>query len=402
MTVLDISNNVALEHLYCYVNEIDNLDVSQNIALTHLSCGYNKISNLDVTQNRDLIRLECSGNKLVHLDLSNNAKLEKLDLNVMATLSEVCVWADHFPPENLQPTITGSPNVYFTTECLYDSIVYIPDTSFLYALIEEGVDSDRDSLISFGEAEVVTYLDLSRRSETESCTGSISDLTGIEAFAHLDSLDCSCNQLTSMDVSKNEALQCLICAENQLSSLDVSNLVELSRLNVSYNYLTSLDVSNNPELTSLHVWGNNLSNLDISKNDQLESLFIGENPDLTEVCVWNIPFPSPGLTIFREGSPNICFDTLCDGKCDHTDIEAFGNDGVLMYPNPTHTVLTIETVFTDLYEVKITDLNGQIVFNTNFEGTTRQIDLSPFSKGVYFITIRSEDFLTTRKVVKLR
>jgi hypothetical protein len=35
------------------------------------------------------------------------------------------------------------------------------------------------------------------------------------------------------------------------------------------------------------------------------------------------------------------------------------------------------------------------------EGKSHQIDLSSFQKGVYFITIRSKDFVTTRKVIKL-
>jgi hypothetical protein len=35
------------------------------------------------------------------------------------------------------------------------------------------------------------------------------------------------------------------------------------------------------------------------------------------------------------------------------------------------------------------------------EGTTQQLDLSSFQSGVYFITIRSKDFVTTRKIIKL-
>jgi len=35
------------------------------------------------------------------------------------------------------------------------------------------------------------------------------------------------------------------------------------------------------------------------------------------------------------------------------------------------------------------------------DGPTLQLDLSSLQKGIYFITIRSKDFLTTRKIVKL-
>ena len=44
----------------------------------------------------------------------------------------------------------------------------------------------------------------------------ISDLTGIEAFVNLKSLNCFDNQLTSLDVSSNTALKRLICSRNQL------------------------------------------------------------------------------------------------------------------------------------------------------------------------------------------
>ncbi len=66
------------------------------------------------------------------------------------------------------------------------------------------------------------------------------DMTGIEHFPALTRLDCSCNQLTSLDVSHNTALEWLDCAENKLTSLDVSNNTALVTLYCSNNQLTSL------------------------------------------------------------------------------------------------------------------------------------------------------------------
>ena len=72
-----------------------------------------------------------------------------------------------------------------------------------------------------------------------------------------------------------------------------------------------------------------------------------------------------------------------------------------LYPNPANTHITIETGVSELYTLRITSLNGQQLFNKEMEGHTHQLDLSSFQKGIYFITIRSNDFITTRKVVKL-
>ena len=38
---------------------------------------------------------------------------------------------------------------------------------------------------------------------------------------------------------------------------------------------------------------------------------------------------------------------------------------------------------------------------TEMDGTTKQIDMSQFSKGVYFVSVRSKEFVRTEKVVKL-
>ncbi len=85
-----------------------------------------------------------------------------------------------------------------------------------------------------------------------------------------------------------------------------------------------------------------------------------------------------------------------------TDIEESSQSELSIYPNPTHTLITIETEYPDHYSINITTLNGQQILIGEMEGTSHQIDLSSFESGVYFITIRSKDFVTTRKIVKLR
>ncbi len=72
-----------------------------------------------------------------------------------------------------------------------------------------------------------------------------------------------------------------------------------------------------------------------------------------------------------------------------------------VYPNPTNNLLTIEADRTGYHSIEITSLNGQLIFSTEMEGTSHQIDLSSFQKGVYFITVRSKDIVTTRKIIKL-
>ena len=133
----------------------------------------------------------------------------------MPSLHRVCVFEDLF---TIPIDTTGSPNVLFATDC-GANIISIPDTIFNYKLINEGVDTNGDSLISYSEAELIRYLNVSAPIEEE---GRISDFTGIEAFVNLDTLNCSYNELTSLDLSSNTALSSLNCRYNQLSSLNLS------------------------------------------------------------------------------------------------------------------------------------------------------------------------------------
>ena len=77
----------------------------------------------------------------------------------------------------------------------------------------ENFDSDGDGKVSYAEAKVVTNIDV--------CNKGISSLKGIESFTNLTYLSCfsnpfnsSSNQLTSLDVSQNTALDLLYCNSN--------------------------------------------------------------------------------------------------------------------------------------------------------------------------------------------
>jgi len=59
-----------------------------------------------------------------------------------------------------------------------EEIVHIPDQNFRTALIEQGVDKNKDGIITFEEAEAILTVDL--------WGIGVSDLTGIEAYINLD------------------------------------------------------------------------------------------------------------------------------------------------------------------------------------------------------------------------
>jgi len=128
------------------------------------------------------------------------------------------------------------------------------------------------------------------------------------------------------------------------------------------------------------------------------ALDLGYMPALTEVCVWTTPFPPAGMEIHISGSSNLYFTENCQG-C-FTGIEDIGDAHISVYPNPVDEILTIQSVQPEHLSVEITTAGGQLISMHEMEGTTLQLDLSSYRKGVYLITLRSRDFLATRKIIK--
>ena len=155
---------------------------------------------------------------------------------------------------------------------------HFPDANFL-KYVEKIIDTDHSGTLSQEErnATVIYVLGMG-----------IKDLTGIEFFPELENLDCSENQLTQLDVSKNPKLERLVCYENKLTSLDVSGNTSLTELHCYTNQLTSLNLGENANLDILNCVVNRLTSLDLSGNANLTRLACSSNL-LTSLDVSNNP-----------------------------------------------------------------------------------------------------------------
>lgn len=86
-----------------------------------------------------------------------------------------------------------------------------------------------------------------------------------------------------------------------------------------------------------------------------------------------------------------------------TDVLVSDQKFFSVYPNPVNSMLNIESGnVTDQYSVEIISLNGKLLFNEKIEGSPHQLDLSSLQRGVYFITIKSKNSITTKKIIKLQ
>ena len=188
----------------------------------------------------------------------------------------------------LAMVFTFLPFSAFAAAETYVPLYKFPDETFRKYL--EQFDTDDDTFLSTTERNAVTAIDVNKKG--------ITTLEGIEHFSKLETLFCSDNQLTSLDVSQNTELMWLVCKGNQLTELDMSSNPQLYDLSCGGNKLTSLNVSQNEKLQTLYCYNNKLTSLNVSKctelyqlecyDNNLTSLDVSKNPVLQYLdCNYN-------------------------------------------------------------------------------------------------------------------
>jgi hypothetical protein len=197
---------------------------------------------------------------------------------------------------------------------LQAQIVNIPDANFKAYFISIGLDQNNDSEIQVSEAQLIM-------GEIDVDNLNITDFTGIEAFINVTELKCGNNQLTTLDLSTNTALEEIYCHNNQLSSLVLPNTNTLFFLDCKNNQLTSLDASNNAGLEELYANDNLLTTIDLTgcvtlfevdcNNNQLDSLDVSTCDSLhTLDCSSNTPLKALDFSM-NDSLKNIDFSS-CD------------------------------------------------------------------------------------------
>ncbi|MEN9442088.1 MAG: hypothetical protein RLZ33_2165 [Bacteroidota bacterium] len=147
----------------------------------------------------------------------------------------------------------------------------IPDPNFEQALIDANIDTDglNGTILNADAEQIIGDLDVSNKN--------INDLTGIEAFVNLSTLNCSNNNLITLDLSVNTELIAISATSNNLTDINLTNIQALNVLDIADNQLDSLDFSSHPDLWWLMCYTNNLTYLNISTNSNLEYLSCAEN-----------------------------------------------------------------------------------------------------------------------------
>ena len=358
LTSLDVSKNTELTYLKCSYNRMTELDVSKNTELTYLDCSYNRLTELDVSQNTKLTELYFVSNQLTSLQAdnctnltviftgSNKYKVEvykktrildpsilpgNFDISRVRNLKGATQNADGtltvqegggkvtyeyrcvgeiYKPFTLNVTETDDPNAGIVPPVTPpsgggDSIAIdasnFPDPDFR-TYVKAEFDKDNNNSLSESERNAATVINVKDKL--------METLEGIEFFPNLKELDCSINQLSALDVSRNTALEKLDCSTNQLSRLDVSQNAKLKYLYCSQNELTSLDVSQTA-VTELRA-SNNRITIKVEETPRTFDLStLSGKFDVTKVTNWSGGTVSGKTLKVNEGTNQVTYTYDC-------------------------------------------------------------------------------------------
>ena len=331
----------------------------------------------------------------------------------------------------------------------------IPDVNFETKLIALGYDSGPiDHLVLTTNISAITVLDINN--------SAIQDLTGIQDFVSLTLLDCVSNQLTTLNVSNNNALIQLACGNNQLTSLNlpnsntifktlqcennrlvslnVSNNNGLTTLSCKNNSLISLNISSNSAITLLSCQDNMLTTLDISSNVLLKGFDCSNNKLTTLSCTANTALTSlycsgnqltslnvknqtnTNLVVFQirfTNNPNLTCIEVDDtnysnlrwqsakdasasysNNCPNLKSKDYAIDkSVKTYPNPTQDFLNVSAK-SNIETIELHDLQGRLMLTKSLDEQTLSINITNQPKGIYLLKIKTENGVKIEKIIK--
>lgn len=134
-----------------------------------------------------------------------------------------------------------------------------PDTNFR-RIVEAFIGTVPGGLFTAERASEVSWRVGTLRCDREN----IRDITGIEYLNGLQSLDCSQNRLTHLDLANNTALVSLRCSGNAIVDLDLSGSASLRDVDCLDNPLKSVNLSGCSDLTLFTYTDGQLERLSLS------------------------------------------------------------------------------------------------------------------------------------------
>lgn len=218
----------------------------------------------------------------------NSEKPEKVEVTGLSMASTYTI--------SVQALGTGSftNSEYATvTVTTLDNTIHFTDMVLsrrLLEMTEPKIDADGDGKITFEEAAVVKELNLGFSEKPESSKDCITDITGLEYFTSLETLNLKYNTVSdAKPIEGISTLQVLILGENPISSINLDKLGELTDLRLYGTNISEIDLSKTPKLESLYLQRTKVSKVDLTPLQSLDQALINNCSNLSEIKASNLP-----------------------------------------------------------------------------------------------------------------
>ncbi|MDD2634752.1 MAG: immunoglobulin domain-containing protein [Bacteroidales bacterium] len=130
--------------------------------------------------------------------------------------------------------------------------------------------------------------------------------------------------------------------------------------------------------------------------------------------IWNTSFNGPILTVYGSnygvGEHDFWLTVIAQNSCTATDSikitfwdnsgidDETTNEGILIFPNPAKDYLTISDVSYNIENIEIINATGQIITSFLVNSNEITLNLSNFAKGIYFLKLKRNNEVITRKI----
>ena len=177
-------------------------------------------------------------------------------------------------------TVASTDWIHITATGLPINATNFPDFNFRNIISERYDSHEPDGYLSRYERSLVKTMNVFQKN--------ITDMTGVNYFTSLTSLNCGANNYHSIDISALTELVNLECYSTGLQSIDLSHNTKLQTVELSFNTLTALDVSNNTKLTDLKCKSHFIESLDVSMCPDLVLLDINARTNARMLTSLNV------------------------------------------------------------------------------------------------------------------
>ncbi|NMC57569.1 MAG: hypothetical protein GYA50_10140 [Eubacteriaceae bacterium] len=319
---LDLSGFTSLTSVVIVVTSLNTIDVSGDSALSYLNIKYNDhlsaatgtagLASLDTVMCSNcpnLTSLNVSGCTSLKLLDARECSIDTLDITGCTLLETLFVYSNKLT--QLDVSSFGA-----LTE------LYCEDNPEMASLTIQGASNLEDVRCSGGKIGTLNASGLTKLVKLDCSDNEIEtlDLTGdtaleelrcnnnkigslsVAGFSNLTILDCSYNNLTAIDGISDTAISELSCSSNEIEELDLSSMSDLYVLLCDNNKIQSLDLSdktalavvacNNNKLTSLNTAGDTALLMFVCSDNLLTTLDLSDSTDILYIVATANKFTS--------------------------------------------------------------------------------------------------------------